>query len=158
MADDAVTIHRASFDELATRDLHDLLQLRSAVFVVEQDCAYLDVDGRDVEPTTEQLWCRDDRGIAACVRLLRGPDPGVGSIGRIVTRPDVRSSGLARRLIERGIAILDADGIGHIDLSAQAHLEGYYERFGFVRAGPTYLEDGIPHVPMRRSAMADDTR
>lgn len=149
------TIHRARFDELTARDLHDILQLRSAVFVVEQDCVYLDVDGRDTEPTTVHLWCRDAEGVTAGVRILHGPEPGVGWIGRIVTRADMRSSGLAGRLIAESIAILEADGVRQIRLGAQAHLEGYYERFGFTRSGDAYVEDGIPHVPMARSTAVE---
>lgn len=137
---------------MAARDLHDVLKLRSEVFVVEQDCVYLDPDGRDADPSTDHLWIRDDDGVvAAAARVLRGPERGVGAIGRIVTRPEVRSRGFAARLIDTGIAILDAEDTARIDLAAQAHLESYYERFGFRRVGDRYVEDDIPHVPMRRT-------
>lgn len=141
-------IHRATFDRIDRRDLYDILQLRSAVFVVEQDCAFLDLDGRDHEPATEHLWVRDDRGVAATVRVLDEGD-GVWSIGRVVTRPDARSAGVAARLMRATIELLD-QRTGTIVLGAQAHLADWYGRFGFAVSGPGYDEDGIPHLPMRR--------
>lgn len=147
MADDV--IHRALFDELAPRDLYDILQLRSDIFVVEQDCVFLDLDGRDHEPDAVHLWIRDDRGVVAAVRILdpEGPD---ASIGRVVTRRDARSSGVASRLMRAAVDELDARGAPQIHLGAQAHLADWYGRFGFEISGPGYDEDGIPHVPMAR--------
>ncbi len=153
MADDV--IHRALFDELAPRDLYDILQLRSDIFVVEQDCVFLDLDGRDHEPDAVHLWIRDDRGVVAAVRILdpEGPD---ASIGRVVTRRDARSSGVASRLMRAAVEELDARGAPQIHLGAQAHLADWYGRFGFEVSGPGYDEDGIPHVPMTRRRPTDD--
>lgn len=142
-------ILRARFDDLSAGDLHDILKLRSEVFVIEQDCVYLDIDGRDREPSTEHLWTRDDRGVTATARLLDEGDD-LRSIGRVVARPDVRSTGIASRLLTAAIAILEEQNCGSIHLGAQAHLADWYARFGFERSGSEYLEDGIPHVPMRR--------
>lgn len=149
MADVPPEIHCSRFDDLDRRDLYDLLQLRSAVFVVEQACAFLDLDGRDHEPATEHLWVRDDRGIVSAIRILDETD-GVWSIGRVVTRPDARSNGAAGALMRHAVQRLDERDAVSIVLGAQAHLAHWYRRFGFAVSGPGYLEDDIPHVPMRR--------
>ncbi|MFV0524954.1 MAG: GNAT family N-acetyltransferase [Acidimicrobiales bacterium] len=128
--------------------LQAILALRARVFVVEQDCPYLDVDGRDLEPGTVHLWVDDEGGLAAYCRILAEPDGG-SRIGRVVTRPDRRGEGLSGRLVQAAI-----DRIGHstaIVLGAQAHLADFYSRYGFVVDGPVYEEDGIPHVPMVRA-------
>jgi ElaA protein len=136
---------RSAFADLDPHTLYALLELRSAVFVVEQACPYPELDGRDDEPGTEHRWLEDDTGVLAYVRLLAEPD-GTTRVGRVVTRADARSDGLARRLVE---GVLD----DHADVraDAQAHLAGWYEALGFVITGPEYLEDDILHVPMLRS-------
>jgi ElaA protein len=91
------------------------------------------------------LWLESDGEVAATIRLL--DDGASRAIGRVATATTFRGQGLAARLIEEGIALC---GEVPITLGAQAHLEGWYERFGFRRSGPGYVEDGIPHVPMRR--------
>lgn len=144
-------VQRSRFADLSVRDLYDILRLRSQVFVVEQACVFLDLDGRDHEPDAEHLWVRDHDGVAATLRVL---DEGGGrwSIGRVVTRPDARSSGVGAALMQEAIARLDALGCAEILLAAQAHLADWYGRFGFEISGPGYVEDDIPHVPMRRVA------
>lgn len=149
MADDRPEIHRSTFDHLDRRDLYDILRLRSAVFVVEQDCAFLDLDDRDHEAGTEHLWVRDDHGIVSAIRIL-DEGAGVWSVGRVVTRPDARSRGAAAALMTTAVELLHDRGAAAIVLGAQAHLADWYGRFGFHVSGPGYLEDGIPHVPMRR--------
>ncbi len=147
-------IHRARFDELRPRDLYDILRLRSEIFVVEQDCVFLDLDGRDHEADALHLWIRDERGVAAAVRVL---DPGTdrSSIGRVVTRADARSGGAASALMRAAIDLLEQGGAPSIHLGAQAHLADWYGRFGFEVSGPGYDEDDIPHVPMTRHTAAD---
>lgn len=147
--DDVPIIRRARFDDLSPRDLYDILRLRSAVFVVEQECVFLDLDGRDHEASAQHLWIRDDVGVAATVRLLDEGD-GVCSIGRVVTRPDARSRGTGARLMAEAISMLEAEGCTSMIIGAQARLAGWYGGFGFVVVGPDYVEDGILHVPMRR--------
>jgi ElaA protein len=121
------------------------LKLRSDVFVVEQACPYPELDGRDAEAGTEHRWLEDDAGeLVAYVRTLAEPD-GTTRLGRVVTRPDARRGGLAKRLVEGVLADHD-----DVRADAQAHLAGWYEALGFEPTGPEYLEDGIPHVPMRR--------
>lgn len=145
------TVEEKRFAEMTARELHDVLELRNRVFVVEQACVYNDVDGRDVEPTTRHLWLRVDGAVAAYLRELHDgvDDDGmpIARIGRVVTHPDHRGRGLAAQLV--GFAIGDHEG--SIVLDAQAHLESWYEGFGFVRSGDEFIEDGIAHVPMLRS-------
>ncbi len=121
--------------------------------MVEQTCVFLDIDGRDTEPSAEHLWVRDDAGVAGAARIL---DEGAGtwSIGRVVTRADVRHHGIASALVTAAVDRLDRRGARSIVLGAQSHLAGWYERFGFTVSGPEYVEDGIPHVPMRREPRA----
>lgn len=132
--------------DLSPLVLYELLKIRSDVFVVEQDCAYPDLDGRDTEPGAVHFWAEVDGEVAACLRRLREPDGSV-RIGRIATRSDQRGRGLAAALIDAALA-----GVGTgVLLDAQEQLEGWYERLGFERVGTTFVEDGIAHVPMRRA-------
>ena len=138
----------APFAELDVRTFHDIVRLRCDVFVVEQACIYPELDGRDVEPGTLHHWIEGDGtegdGIDAYARSLAEPD-GSRRIGRVVTAPAARGRGLAGRLIGQILDELD----GTLVLDAQSHLAGWYERFGFAIDGDEFVEDGIPHVPMR---------
>jgi predicted GNAT family N-acyltransferase len=145
MASSAPCLRRARFAELTPFELYGLCRLRVDVFVVEQQCPYPELDGRDAEPATVHLWFEEDGDVLATIRVL--DDGGSRAIGRVATAVTARGRGLAARLIDEGIALI---GDVPITLGAQAHLEGWYERFGFRRSGPGYVEDGIPHVPMRR--------
>jgi ElaA protein len=138
-------LRRSTFADLSPYEVYALCRLRVDVFVVEQRCPYPELDGRDVEPGTEHLWFEQDGAVLATLRVL--DDGPTRAIGRVATAASARGRGLAGRLIEEGIARC---GDAPITLGAQAHLEGWYGRFGFVRSGPGYMEDGIPHVPMRR--------
>lgn len=117
------------------------------MFVVEQDCAYLDADGRDAEPDALHLWIDepDAPTVSACLRILSEPD-GRTSIGRVVTAPAMRGRSLASALLLRALA----SGDGPFVLKAQARLVGWYAAFGFVVSGPEFIEDGILHRPMER--------
>jgi ElaA protein len=143
-----VDVRDALTGELDVGTLYRILVLRSAVFVVEQNCVYLDPDGRDLEPESRQLWIESDGAMLATLRLLRDPD-GSARIGRVATAPSARSSGLASQLMRRAMNLSAAVPIV---LDAQTYLLEWYARFGFVRAGEEYLDDGIPHVTMRRPA------
>lgn len=139
-------LRRARFAELTPFEVYGLCRLRVDVFVVEQECPYPELDGRDVEPATEHLWFEDGDGtVTATIRVL--DDGGTRAIGRVATAAGYRGRGLAAQLLDEGIALC---GDVPITLGAQAHLEDWYARFGFRRSGPGYVEDGIPHVPMRR--------
>ncbi len=136
--------------QLSARQLHDLLRLRVDIFVVEQDCPYHEIDGRDLLATTEHLWMSDDQGVAASVRVL---DDTVGRrIGRVVTRADVRGAGLSSALIE---VALERIGDDTAVLDAQAHLQEFYGRFGFEGIGDVFDEDGIPHRTMLRRSPSE---
>jgi ElaA protein len=135
----------ARFAELTPAELYGLLRLRVDVFVVEQDCPYPELDGRDAEPGTVHLWYADTDGrVLSTIRVLEnGADR---AIGRVATAADARGRGLSAHLVRRGIELCAGRTV---DIGAQAYLEGWYERFGFHRSGPDYLEDGILHLPMR---------
>jgi ElaA protein len=140
-------IRVASFGELGPSDLYAILHLRSDVFIVEQECAYDDIDGRDTEPGTRHFWIERDGAVCSALRVLTEPD-GSYAIGRIVTAAAARGAGLAGSLIDAALASLPAGAAVH--LKAQARLEPWYGRWGFARCGPDFVEDGILHVPMAR--------
>lgn len=130
--------------ELPAPVLYGILKLRAQVFVVEQACAYLDPDGRDLEPSTRHLWLEDDAGaVISALRVLAEVD-GASSIGRVVTAPSHRCHGLAADLVRA--ALVDAPR--PVRINAQSHLVEWYARFGFSVAGDEFVEDGIPHTPM----------
>jgi ElaA protein len=146
-------LHVATFAELDVRALYAVLKLRCDVFVVEQDCAYPELDGRDTEPGTRHLWLSDDDGVLAYLRVL--DDGDVHRIGRVVTAARARGAGRAGRLVQEALAVIgDRPSV----LAAQAHLTGFYGRYGFEADGPEFLEDGIPHVPMRNVQRGRDNR
>ncbi|MFG6462149.1 GNAT family N-acetyltransferase [Roseateles sp. DXS20W] len=139
------------FDELTVEQLYDLLQLRSQVFVVEQNCVFLDIDGLDRQ-TLHLLGTGEDGALRAYTRLI---PPGVKSpdalIGRVVTAPAARGGGTGRALMAESVARCEQLWPGHaITLHAQAHLERFYAGFGFAPVGEPYMEDGIPHIEMRK--------
>lgn len=138
--------------ELSPYALYDVLALRQRVFVVEQRCAYLDADGKD--PIARHVLGWDGDRLVAYARVLpAGARFAETSIGRVIVAPEARGRGLARALMGRAIASIEArEGRVAIALSAQAHLERFYASLGFVRTGEPYDEDGIPHVDMRRPA------
>ncbi|MEZ4319956.1 MAG: GNAT family N-acetyltransferase [Myxococcota bacterium] len=137
--------------DLSRDALYDLARLRQAVFVVEQECAYEDLDGRD--PLAVHLLGYDDDGLIA---YLRAFGPGVVGpervIGRVIVAPRVRGTGLGHTLMTEGRdRVWDRFGPGSIWIGAQARLERFYGALGYTVCGPGYDEDGIPHLPMRLS-------
>lgn len=142
-------LHDRSFVELDAATLYALLRLRTDVFVVEQACPYPELDGRDLEPTTRHLWLTpstDPTDPRSYLRLLTDAD-GVARIGRVCTAATDRGAGLSRRLM---LEALNRVGDRPCVLDAQSYLVGFYASFGFTPAGPEFVEDGIPHTPMRR--------
>lgn len=137
--------------EVTRDEAYAILAVRARVFVVEQACPYLDLDGRDVGAW--HLWhAPPDGAVRAYLRVLA---PGVAydepSIGRVVTAPEVRRAGLGRPLLAEGIRRCEAlFGPRPIRIGAQQYLERFYGEAGFVRASDEYLEDGIVHVEMVR--------
>jgi ElaA protein len=151
----------ARFDELSPREVHDVYRLRVAVFIVEQNCVFQDVDG--VDPDCWHLLgyeasgpglrrgdeAPDDRLVAYCRFVPPGvkfPEP---SIGRVITAPSVRGTGLGRVLMRE--AMRRAEGLWpakRLRIGAQAHLERFYNEFGFTKSSDPYDEDGILHIEM----------
>jgi len=153
--------HERAFGELSVSELYAIIELRERVFVVEQTCVYLDADGLD--PGCRHLWAEASQapaagaapevgvagGLRAYLRIVpAGAKYAEVSLGRIVTAPEARGTGLGRTLVGRGLA---AVGAVPVRISAQAHLERFYAGFGFRCASEPYLEDGIPHVEMLRA-------
>ena len=143
-----LTIETRAPADVTAAELYAVLRLRVDVFVVEQDCPYPDLDGQDLLDDTRQVWAHDDGELLGCIRVLRA-DSDHPAIGRVATSAAARGRGVAGALIEHGITLCRPDATIHLD--AQAHLEQWYARFGFERAGEDYDEDGIPHVPMTRA-------
>lgn len=143
---DPVLWHRRAAD-LDPGTLYALLALRTAVFVVEQECAYQELDGRDLEPGTRHLWLTDGApggAVLATLRVLAEPGGGC-RIGRVCTRADARGRGVGHRLMTAALAEV---GDRPCVLDAQRAQTAFYARHGFVPAGEPFVEDGIPHVPM----------
>ena len=141
-----------SFQQLSTSELYQLLRLRCQVFVVEQQCAYQDVDGNDERADHLLAWNADDRLCGYLRAFAPGKTDAVARIGRVVTAPAHRGTGLGHWLMEEALRyIAQRYGSAEVELSAQAYLERVYGKFGFVRSSGNYLEDGIPHCDMRRS-------
>ena len=138
-------IETARFADLTVEELYAILRLRSEVFVVEQECAYLDPDGRDTEPATWHLWVERDGRAVVAGRLL--DDGDAWRIGRVATAPDARGRGLAADVVRRAVELCD-DG-RPVVLDAQSHLVEWYGTLGFEPSGPQFVEDDIPHTPMR---------
>lgn len=139
-----MSIRVLTFDELDARTAYDVWRLRQDVFVVEQECPYPDLDGRDLEPETRHVLLQEDDRLLGYARVL--DDGAVWRIGRVVLARDARGRGLADPLLE---AVLDACPDRPVVMDAQSPLRGWYERFGFEVDGPEFLDDGIPHLPMR---------
>ena len=138
------------FDALSVHDLHDLLRLRVDVFVVEQQCAYAEIDGRDTG-AVHILGRSEEGALIAYARILPPDEHGPPHIGRVIVSSAHRGHGLARTLMLHALDTLKAMyGTRRSALAAQAHLERFYGGFGYVRQGPDYPWDGIPHVDMLR--------
>jgi ElaA protein len=141
-----------SFAELNTDELYKILQLRSAVFVVEQNCPYLDMDDKDRKAI--HLWnCDPDGNVTAYCRLLpAGISYTEPSIGRVATASMIRNTGIGRVLMQKAIAYIhDTWKQPAIRISAQLYLDKFYTSLGFDRAGESYLEDNIPHIEMLKA-------
>lgn len=141
----------SSFSELSPKALYEILKARAEVFVVEQQCAYLDMDGTD-EHSHHLVLLSEHGEILAYSRLvppnIKFQEP---SIGRVLTTRGARGKGFGRRLMQESIARVTAlYPTLPIRISAQAYLEKFYNDFGFVRVSNDYDEDGIPHLEMLR--------
>ena len=139
------------FDELSTQELHDLLQLRSAVFVVEQDCVYQDIDGKDMK-ALHILGYKNDKLVAYTRAFKPGDYFSEAAIGRVVVLKSERAFNLGYDIMRATTeAIQEMYNTDSIKLSAQTYLTHFYENLGFEKQGAEYLEDGIPHIEMIRN-------
>jgi ElaA protein len=136
----------AAFEELDARTAYLLWQLRESIFVVEQDCPYQELDGRDLEPATRHIWVEDAGRPVGYLRVLE--DEGLARIGRVLVAAGHRGRGIAGALMRETLTLI---GARPARLDAQSYLAGWYAGFGFEQAGPEFLEDGIAHIPMRRA-------
>ena len=140
------------FDELTLDELYNILQLRNEVFIVEQNCVYKDLDGKD-RSAWHLMAVENDRPVAYTRILPPGVSYNDPAIGRVVTSSLKRRSGLGRELMKRSIeACRIFFGKTSITLSAQVYLQSFYESFGFMPVGEEYLDDGIPHIKMSRNS------
>jgi ElaA protein len=147
------TVDVRGLDEFSAIDLYAMLKLRVDVFVVEQACAYPELDGNDA--ACLHLRLRDGAELLACARLLRPTPDAHPRIGRVAVSPDHRGKRLGEALMREAIAACGKAYPGKpIEISAQAHLETFYGSLGFVRISNEYLEDGIAHVDMLRQTDA----
>jgi ElaA protein len=144
------------FEDLRPEHLYEAVRLRESVFIVEQKCAYLDADGRDPAAWHLLGWSNaDGDGARRLVAYARVFEPGVryaeGSVGRVVTAPEVRRTGVGRLLMAEALRRLESLAPGQpIRLAAQRYLEKFYGALGFETASAPYEEDGIIHVDMLR--------
>jgi len=134
------------FEELSVEELYKILQVRIAVFVVEQNCAYQEVDDKD--QYSYHVFLKDDTGIKAYLRVInKGVSFEEVSIGRVLTLE--RGCGLGNRILFEGIKVakerMNAD---RIKIEAQSYAKEFYERAGFKQISEEFLEDGIPHIQM----------
>jgi ElaA protein len=138
------------FADLTQKELYSILQLRNEVFIVEQNCPYQDMDNKDLK--SWHLMGMEEGKLLAYSRLLA---PGISysesSIGRVVSSPSARKTGMGKKLMEESIRQINQ--LFHTDtirIGAQFYLKNFYESFGFIQEGDSYLEDNIPHIIMLR--------
>jgi ElaA protein len=139
------------FDELTPQELYAILRLRNEVFVVEQNCPYQDADNKDQQAYHLMGW--SDDLLAAYTRLI---PPGISyeqpSIGRVVTSPKMRRTGIGKMLMQQSLEWMEKlFGLTDVKLGAQLYLKKFYESFGFQQSSDVYLEDGIQHIEMIRT-------
>jgi ElaA protein len=143
-----LTWHIHSWSDLSTETLYHILALRAEVFVVEQNCPYQDVDGKDLK-SLHVCGYSENGELGAYARLVK---PGVSydewSIGRVITSPRVRRTGAGEELMRVCIAYYADRKISPVRISAQSYLHDFYTKFGFVQVSEEYLEDDIPHIEM----------
>lgn len=146
-----MTIDVKPFGDLSVQELYEILQLRSAIFVVEQQCVYQDIDGKDIHAL--HILGREGNTLLAYTRILA---PGTyfkeASIGRVAVRNTARTKGLGKEIMKASIQVAEqCFDTGRISLSAQSYLRKFYRELGFKETGEEYLEDGIPHIRMIRN-------
>jgi ElaA protein len=139
-----VQIVGVPFETLTGVEVYQVARLRQRVFVIEQDCPYEDLDGRDLEAGTRHVLMRDGEILVGYARVL--DDGDAWRIGRVLLDPAVRGRGLADAVMETALSLCRGRDVV---LDAQSPLTGWYATFGFAVDGQDFVEDGIPHTPMR---------
>lgn len=141
-----------SFNELSTKELYQILQLRSEVFVVEQNCVYQDVDDKD-DKALHVLGLKNDNLVAYTRIFKPGNYYKNTSIGRVVVKKPERKYGFGKDIMLASLKAIEEEiGGVMVELSAQVYLKRFYNDLGFVETGKEYLEDGIPHIRMLKNA------
>ncbi len=145
-----IDFYTKNFEMLTTNELYEILRLRSEVFVVEQNCVYQDLDNKDQKAL--HILGYKNNTIVAYARVFKAGDYfKKASIGRIVISPKHRSEGYGSELVKTAIMVINIHFKQYdIAISAQEHLEKFYNNLAFMRIGKSYLEDGIPHIKMIR--------
>jgi len=146
----SLQFHLKTFAQLTTDELYEILQLRAEVFVVEQDCVYQDIDGKDAKAL--HLFAFKNKSIVAYARIF-GPGDYFkdASIGRVVVKQSERKNGFGHKLMKAANkAVENHFNTAKIHLSAQQYLVKFYKAHGYKEVGKGYLEDGIPHIGMER--------
>lgn len=137
-----------TFEELTLNELYEILQLRSEVFVVEQDCVYQDIDGKD-QKAVHIFGTKEDKIVAYTRCFPPGAYFQMAAIGRVVVTIDQRKYGYGHEIMRSSVQVIERRYHSkEIKVSAQTHLKKFYESHGFEQAGEGYLEDGIPHIGM----------
>jgi len=137
-----------TFDQLTTTEMYNLLSLRTAVFVVEQNCPYQELDGKD--QVAQHLWLENEAGevVALCRLLPQGLSFAEASIGRVLVNPAYRGENWGRALVKAALEVLQQAGDA-VTIEAQYYLRDFYRGFGFVENSEPFDEDGIKHVNMK---------
>lgn len=138
-----------TFDQLTTTEMYNLLSLRTAVFVVEQNCPYQELDGKD--QVAQHLWLENEAGevVALCRLLPQGISFAEASIGRVLVNPAYRGENWGRALVKAALEVLQQAGEDAVTIEAQYYLRDFYRGFGFVENSEPFDEDGIKHVNMK---------
>ena len=142
-------LYHKKFNDLTPLELYKILQLRSAVFVVEQNCVYQDLDNKDLI-STHIFYKDDNNNIVACTRTIpAGVSFDAHSFGRVCTDKNFRGQKLGIKIVDATIKyMLETMGVEEITISAQEYLRKFYASFGFKEVSDVYMEDDIPHVRM----------
>jgi ElaA protein len=138
-----------TFEELSNYELYDIMRLRQEVFVVEQNCPFVDADNLDQHSLHVQGRDKNNKLMTYTRLIDKGVAyPDYSSIGRVVNHSQVRSTGEGHRLMQFSVDKIKEIYPGPIKIGAQSYLQRFYEKFGFVDVGQPYIEDGIPHMVM----------
>ena len=149
-------LHIKTFDELTKRELYEILRLRAAVFVVEQDCVYQDLDGLDYDAV--HIFLTEEGRVRACARVYRrDADSNLWGIGRVVT--DERRRGLGSQIFGAALRVVQEKApTATVRIESQCQAQGFYEKFGFRPVSEPFMMDQLPHIKMEKRVTNDGDR